>query len=265
MTIYSRQDKEIKSYFDALSDIRNEILNEEHNIVAISGRDCKENLLISFGAFIEWVTSNSCGHAILYFPTVRHAWETLEEWESFHNYQMVREKDKAKRQFRIGNKWFCIQSSRTKVSMEAQDISAIYICNIPIDSPSNQKIARIYASIDKSALHKVVDVRSLGWAIYLIHDDIIAKKSLQIITSKFVNMGRPQYSRLLYDRIPSTTDMKEFSFNLRQEASKWKGYLSEDSRRFFRFECSTHEMYWGSIVNENPTPRNHRAGAGRGL
>ena len=254
MKMYSRQDKEIKIYFDAISDMRNEILNEENNIVAISGHDCKENLLISFGAFIEWVTSNSCGNAILYFPTVRLAWETLEEWESFHDYQIVRQKDKAKRKFRIGNMWFVIQSQRTKVSSDAENISGIFICNIPRDSPSNYKVARIYASIDKSALHKVVDVRSLGWATHLTHDDIIAKKSLLIITSQFVNMGGPQYKRMLYDKIPSTTDANEFLFNLRQEASKWRGYRTEDSPQIFYFKCSIHDMYWGSIVNENPTP-----------
>ncbi len=254
MKTYSAQDKEIRIYFDALSEMRNEILNEEHNIVAISGRDCKENLLISFGAFIEWVTSNWCGHAILYFPTVRHAWETLEEWESFHNYQIVKEKVKNKRKFRIGNKWFYILSSRTKVSTEVESISGIYIYNIPKDSPSNSKVARIYSSIDKATLHKVVDVRSLGWATYLVHDDIIAKKSLLIITSKFVNMGGPQYKWMLCDEIPSTTDANEFLFNLRQEASKWRGYLTEDSPQIFYFKCSIHDMYWGSIVNENPTP-----------
>ncbi len=246
MKSYSRQDKEIKTYFDALSDMRNEILNEEHNIVVISGHDCKENLLISFGAFIEWVTSNSSGNAILYFPTVRLAWETLEEWESFHDYQIVRQKDKAKRKFRIGNKWFVTQSQRTKVSSDAENISGIFIYNIPIDSPSNYKVARIYASIDKSALHKVVAVRSLGWVTYLIHDDIIAKKSLLVITSKFVNLGHPQYRQFFHDRIPSTIDAEEFSFNLRQEASKWKGYYWEDSGCVFYFDCSTHEMYCGS-------------------
>ena len=244
MRKYTAQDKEIKIYFDALSDMRNEILNKEHNIVTINGHDCKENLLISFGAFIEWITSNWCGHAILYFPTVRRAWETLEEWESFHNYKMVKVKVRAKRKFRIGNKWFYIQSPRTKVSTEAENISGIYLYNIPEDSTSNHKIARVYEAIDKATLHKVVDVRSLGWATYMIHDDIMAKKSLEIITSKFVPIDHPRYNQFLYDRIPSTVGVNEFLLTLRQEASKWKGYLSEDSQRVFCFQCSTHEMYW---------------------
>ena len=109
MKTYGTQDKEIQIYFDTLSDMRDKILNKEHNIVAISGYDCKENLLISFGAFVEWITSSWCGHAIIFFPTVRQAWETLEEWASFFNHQMV--KEKTKRKFRIGNTWFYIQSS----------------------------------------------------------------------------------------------------------------------------------------------------------
>ena len=248
MRKYTIQDKEIQIYFDALSDMRNEILNQEHNIVAINGYDCKENLLVSFGAFVEWITSNWCGHAIVFFPTVRQAWETLEEWETFFNHKMVKEKvkAKAKRKFRIGNTWFYIQSSRTNIATDSENISGIYIYNIPRDSPANHKVARMYASVDKSTLHKVVDVRSLGWATYMIHDDIISKKSLQIITSKFVNMDHPRYSQNLYDRIPSATDAKEYLFDLRQEASKWKGYLSDDSRRLFYFDCSTREMYWGS-------------------
>lgn len=257
MRKYTTQDKEIQIYFDALSDMRNEILNEEHNIVAISGYDCKENLLISFGAFVEWITSNWCGQAIVFFPTVRQAWETLEEWASFFNHQMVKEKVKTKRKFRIGNTWFYIQSPRTNIPTESENISGIYIYDIPRDSPANHKIARMYASIDKSSLHKVVDVRSLGWASYIIHDDIIAKKSLQIITSKFVNLDSPRYSQFFYDKIPSTTHGKEFFSILRQEASKWKGYLSEDSQRIFYFGCSAHEMYWGSIINENRSPRPH--------
>lgn len=240
---YTTQDKEIQIYFDALSGMRNEILNKEHNIVAISGYDCKENLLISFGAFVEWITSNWCGHAIVYFPTVRQAWETLEEWESFFDHQMV--KEKAKRKFRIGNTWFYIQSSRTKIATDSENIGGIYIYNIPRDSPANHKVARMYASIDKSTLHKIVDVRSLGWVTYMIHDDIISKKNLQIITPKFVNMDHPRYSHMFYDRVPSTTDLQEYIFRVRQEARKWKGYLSEDLGRVFCFDCSTQEMYWG--------------------
>ncbi len=254
MKTYSRQDKEIKIYFDALSEMRNEILNGEHSIVAINGHDCKENLLISFSAFVQWITSNSCGHAVLFFPTVQLAWETLEEWESLHDFQAVREKVGTKRKFRIRNKWFHIESIRTKVSSDVENISGLYIYNISRDSPSNRKVARIYASIDKSVLHKVVDVRSLGWAIYLLHDDLIAKKSLLIITSKFVNMGHHRYRRLLYDRVPPTTDGNDFFFRLRQEASKWRGYLTEDSPQLFYFQCSIRDMYWGSLLNESPAP-----------
>ena len=246
MKTYGRQDKEIQIYFDTLSDLRKEILYEDHNIVALSGYDCKENLLVSLGAFIEWITSNWCGHAILYFPTVQHAWETLEEWESFHNYKMVKEKIKSKRKFRIGNKWFYIQSSRTKASTESENISGIYIYNIPRTSPANHRVARMYASIDKTTIHKVVAVRSLAWMTYMTHEDLMAKKNLLIMTSKYVNMAHPRYSQNLYDRIPSTTDAKEFLYKLKQEANKWKGYLSKDSQGFFYFECSTHEMYWGS-------------------
>ena len=124
MRKYTTEDKEVGVYFDTLADMRNEILNDEHNIVAIGGYDCKENLLVSFGAFVDWITANWSGHAIVFFPTVRQAWETLEEWASFFNHQMVKEKVKKKRKFRIGNTWFFIHPSRTNIANSASEDSA---------------------------------------------------------------------------------------------------------------------------------------------
>ena len=181
-------------YFELAKELLN-IRNLSENIIAVHGRICQENLIIPLAAFIEWAAANDTGHLALLFPTISEAWCALEGVEAFFSFNrpLIKDIDKRKREFYIGNKRFAVCSNRSKEEKDLDISGGMFIYRVG----NTPKICEMYRRIDKRHDYKILSVHSNKWVYCVQNRNAVESKIVKVINTPFIDPLHPRFFGLL--------------------------------------------------------------------